>query len=93
VPTSPLPVDADVVTLTAALVDVPSESGAEGPLADAVEAALRPLGHLHVRRDGDTVVAGTRLGRAERVLLGGHLDTVPRRPRTRTGSTGSAPAT
>ena len=67
----------DGVTLTAALCDVPSVSGDEGPLADAVEAALRGLGHLEVLRDGDAVVARTRLGRPERVVLAGHLDTVP----------------
>ncbi len=67
----------DVVALTAALVDIRSESRAEKPLADAVEAALRGLPHLSVDRDGDAVVARTALGRAERVVLAGHLDTVP----------------
>jgi succinyl-diaminopimelate desuccinylase len=67
----------DVVALTAALVDVPSESLSEGPLADAVESALRPLAHLDVERIGNTVVARTSLGRADRVVIGGHLDTVP----------------
>lgn len=75
IPTLDLSLDA--VSLTAALCDVPSVSGDEGPLADAVEAALRGLGHLEVLRDGDAVVARTRLGRAERVVLAGHLDTVP----------------
>jgi succinyl-diaminopimelate desuccinylase len=59
------------------LVDVPSESRHEGPLADAVETALREVSHLTVTRHGNTVVARTLLGRAERVLVGGHLDTVP----------------
>jgi succinyl-diaminopimelate desuccinylase len=63
--------------LTAALVDVPSVSGTEGPLADAVEAALRAAGGLEVVRDGDAVLARTALGRPRRVLLAGHLDTVP----------------
>ena len=63
--------------LAAVLVDVPSESRHEGPLADAVEAALKRLPHLDVVRHGHTVVARTSLGRAERVLIGGHLDTVP----------------
>ena len=65
------------IDLTAAIVDVESVSGHEAPLADAVEAALRGLPHLDVTRDGDAVVARTALGRGRRVLLGGHLDTVP----------------
>ncbi len=72
-----LDLTSDVVTLTAALCDIESVSGAEGPLADAVEAALRRLPHLMVSRDGDAVVARTSLGRAERVAIAGHLDTVP----------------
>ena len=69
--------DLDGAALTAQLVDVPSVSGEEGPLADAVERALRPLAHLSVYRDGDTIVARTELGRPERVILAGHIDTVP----------------
>lgn len=72
-----LDLHADVVTLTAALVDVPSESHHEAELADQVERALRACAHLTVERRGNTVVARTDLGRAERVLIGGHLDTVP----------------
>ncbi|SPT58754.1 succinyl-diaminopimelate desuccinylase [Actinomadura madurae] len=68
---------ADVADLTAAIVDIESVSGAEGPLADAVEEALRALPHLSVERDRNNVVARTDLGRAERVVLAGHLDTVP----------------
>ena len=67
----------DPVDLTAALVDVASVSGTEGHLADLVEQALRALPHLVVDRDGDAVVARTQLGRDRRVLLAGHLDTVP----------------
>lgn len=67
----------DAVSLTRALVDIPSESGQEGALADAVEAALRPLPHLSVERIGNSLVASTRLGRGERVVIAGHLDTVP----------------
>ncbi len=68
---------AGAVALTARLVDVPSESRHEGPLADAVEAALGQVPHLTVTRHGNTIVARTMLGRSERVLVGGHLDTVP----------------
>ena len=67
----------DPVALTAAIVDVESVSGNERALADRVEATLRALPHLAVDRDGDAVVARTTLGRDRRVLLGGHLDTVP----------------
>jgi succinyl-diaminopimelate desuccinylase len=72
-----LDLSVDAATLTRVICDVESVSGDERLLADAVEAALRDLGHLEVMRDGDTVVARTHLGRAERVVLAGHLDTVP----------------
>lgn len=67
----------DVAALTAQLIDIRSVSDEEGPLADAVERVLRPLEHLTVHRLGDTVVARTELGRGQRVILAGHLDTVP----------------
>jgi succinyl-diaminopimelate desuccinylase len=67
----------DVVTLTAALCDIESVSGNEKRVADAIEAALRPLRHLTVTRDGNAVIARTNLGRGERVVLAGHIDTVP----------------
>ncbi len=75
--TPALDLSADVTTLTAALCDVPSVSLDERVLADAVEAAVRATGRLEVTRIGHTVVARTALGRAERVVLAGHLDTVP----------------
>ena len=67
----------DGPALTAQLVDFPSVSGTEKPLADAVHQALRALPHVTVDRYGNNVVARTNLGRAERVVLAGHLDTVP----------------
>jgi succinyl-diaminopimelate desuccinylase len=63
--------------LTAALVDISSVSGTEQELADAVEAALTACAHLTVSRHGNTVVARTELGRDERIVIAGHLDTVP----------------
>ncbi|MEV6549742.1 succinyl-diaminopimelate desuccinylase [Streptomyces sp. NPDC051597] len=74
---SALDLTLDGPALTAWLVDFPSESGTEKPLADAIEAALRTLPHLTVDRHGNNVVARTNLGRAERVVLAGHIDTVP----------------
>lgn len=72
-----LDLTADLTTLTAQLCDLRSVSGEERALADAVESALRALPHLSVDRDGDAVVARTSLGRASRVVIAGHLDTVP----------------
>ena len=70
------------LSLTRQMIDIPSVSGQEGPLADAVEAALRSSGFgsvpaLEILRDGDSVCARTRLGLPQRVVLAGHLDTVP----------------
>lgn len=68
----------DPIALTAALVDIPSVSGAEGLLADLIESALREQApHLVVERDGDALVARSNLGRERRVVIAGHLDTVP----------------
>ncbi len=72
-----LDLTSDVVDLAVALCDIPSVSHEEGELADAVERALRGLAHLEVTRDGNAIIARTTLGRAERVVLAGHLDTVP----------------
>ncbi len=63
--------------LTATLMDINSVSGNEGELADAVDVALRAIPQLRVVRDGDSIIARTELGRTERVILAGHLDTVP----------------
>jgi succinyl-diaminopimelate desuccinylase len=68
---------ADGPALTAQLVDVASVSGDEAELADAITSALRGLPHLSVRREQNTIVARTGLGRPERVVLAGHIDTVP----------------
>ncbi|MFF6902917.1 succinyl-diaminopimelate desuccinylase [Streptomyces hydrogenans] len=74
---TPLDLTRDGAELTADLVDFASVSGTEKPLADAIERVLRALPHLSVDRYGNNVVARTRLGRAERVVLAGHIDTVP----------------
>ncbi|MEU6575909.1 succinyl-diaminopimelate desuccinylase [Streptomyces sp. NPDC046805] len=73
----PLDLTADVVDLTRALVDLPSESGDEARIADAVARALSALDHLTVERLGNSVVARSDLGRAQRAVIAGHLDTVP----------------
>jgi succinyl-diaminopimelate desuccinylase len=68
---------ADPVALTRALVDIESVSGNEKVIADLVEEVLRGVGHLSVARHQNTLMARTNLGRERRVVLAGHLDTVP----------------
>ena len=67
----------DLLASTADLVAIPSESHAEAALADHVEQRLRSLDHLTVTRIDDNVVARTDLGRDIRLVVAGHLDTVP----------------
>jgi succinyl-diaminopimelate desuccinylase len=67
----------DVVALTEQLVNIESVSRNEQAITDAVERALSALDHLTLTRRGNTVIARTELDRGERVVLAGHLDTVP----------------
>ena len=76
-PASPLPVDAGVVELTRVLCDIESVSGEEKNLADRIEATLRQAPHLEVVRHGNTVAARTHHNTPGRVLIAGHIDTVP----------------
>ncbi|WP_130342023.1 succinyl-diaminopimelate desuccinylase [Herbihabitans rhizosphaerae] len=76
--TASLHLSGDPVELTAALVDIPSVSRDEDAIAESVERALREqAGHLEIVRFGNAVLARTSLGRPSRVVLAGHLDTVP----------------
>lgn len=72
-----LDLDADVVALTETLVNIESVSQNELSLADDIEHALRAIAHLQVTRVGNSLVARTDLGRTERVVVAGHIDTVP----------------
>jgi len=68
----------DVFALTAALVDVPSESHHEAHLCDLVEQRLAARApSLECIRVDHNLIVRTDLGRERRVVLGGHLDTVP----------------
>ncbi|MGJ0120539.1 succinyl-diaminopimelate desuccinylase [Williamsia sp. MIQD14] len=76
--TAALDLTADPIELTAALVDIASESHHEAALADAVEDALRTqTTGFEILRHGDRVLARTDRGLPSRVILAGHLDTVP----------------
>lgn len=72
-----LDIHQDVAQLTADLLDIYSVSGEEKRLADAVETALTNLENLEITRDGDSIIARTDFGKDKRVVLAGHLDTVP----------------
>ncbi|MFB1297719.1 succinyl-diaminopimelate desuccinylase [Mycobacterium sp. pW049] len=68
----------DPIALTAALVDIPSESRHEKRIADEIETALREqTTGFEVIRNDDAVLARTDFGKPSRVLLAGHTDTVP----------------
>jgi len=72
-----LDLTASSLDLTRTICDIPSVSGEEAGLADAISVAIGTLPHLDVHRDGDTIVARTDLGRGQRVVIAGHIDTVP----------------
>jgi succinyl-diaminopimelate desuccinylase len=72
-----LDLSASSLDLTRALCDIESVSGNEKAIADAIEASLAAASHLEVFRDRDAIVARTNLGRDRRVLIAGHIDTVP----------------
>ena len=72
----------DPAELTGRLCAVESVSGNETALADAVVDVLEKISagpgpDLEILRDGDTIVARTNLGLSERIVVAGHLDTVP----------------
>jgi succinyl-diaminopimelate desuccinylase len=67
----------DLLEATAALVDIPSLSHHEAAMADLVERSLRACPWLEVDRLGHNLVARTSIGHAQRLVLAGHLDTVP----------------
>ncbi|MEP6665940.1 MAG: succinyl-diaminopimelate desuccinylase [Nocardioidaceae bacterium] len=66
-----------MVELTAALVDIESVSGNEQAITDAIERVLSEVPWLELWRHQNSLVARTTLGRQERVVVAGHVDTVP----------------
>lgn len=84
------PSDVDLMSLTAELVDIPSVSLNEAAIADFVEDRLRRVGGavLEVARIGDNVCARTSFGRPGRLILAGHIDTVPPNGNERADITG-----
>ncbi len=76
-PIPELDLTADVIELTESLVNIPSVSGSERTLADVVEQALAKIPGLEIVRCGNAVLARTQTGKDRRIVLAGHLDTVP----------------
>ncbi len=72
-----LEISTNLTELTMAICNIESVSGNEARLADAVASDLSAFAHLEIIRDGNAVVAKTNLGREQRVVIAGHLDTVP----------------
>ncbi|MGB3376918.1 MAG: M20/M25/M40 family metallo-hydrolase, partial [Microbacterium sp.] len=72
-----LDLTASAADLTRVICDIPSVSGDEARLADEIEQTMRAHAHLEVIRHGNTVIARTSLGRPQRVVIAGHIDTVP----------------
>ena len=72
-----LNLEGDVVELTRTICDIESVSGNETKLANAIEAALSKYPHLEIIRDADAIVARTNFGHDKRVVIAGHIDTVP----------------
>ena len=68
---------ADLAELTLAICNIESVSGNEAKLADEIEQALSHATHLALSRDGNAVIAKTNLGKSKRVIIAGHIDTVP----------------
>ena len=76
-PAAVLDLGASSIDITRQLCDIESVSGNERAIADAIQASLKGHDHLEVIRDGDAIVARTNLGRSTRVVIAGHIDTVP----------------
>jgi len=66
-----------LVELTMAICDIESVSSNEAKLADEIEQVLTKSPHLSITRDGNAIVARTNLNRDTRVIIAGHIDTVP----------------
>jgi succinyl-diaminopimelate desuccinylase len=74
---TPLPTEVGVVELTRVLCDIESVSGDEKHLADRIDATLGRASHLDILRHGNTIAARTTTDAPHRVLIAGHIDTVP----------------
>ena len=63
--------------LTLDLVNISSVSKDEKSIADSIEEALKKYSHLKLTRVNNSIVAKTNFGNKQRVVIAGHVDTVP----------------
>ena len=72
-----LKIDQEIGALTLDLVNIASVSQDEQAIADSIQAALVEVKHLKVSRINNSIIAQTNFGANQRVVIAGHLDTVP----------------
>ena len=72
-----LKIDQEIGALTLDLVNIASVSQDEQAIADSIQEALIEVKHLKVSRIGNSIIAQTNFGANQRVVIAGHLDTVP----------------
>ena len=70
-------IDQEIGALTLDLVNIASVSQDEQAIADSIQAALVEVKHLKVSRINNSIIAQTNFGSNQRVVIAGHLDTVP----------------
>ena len=70
-------IDQEIGALTLDLVNIASVSQDEQAIADSIQAALVEVKHLKVSRINNSIIAQTNFGANQRVVIAGHLDTVP----------------
>ncbi len=70
-------IDQEIGALTLDLVNIASISQDEQAIADSIQAALVEVKHLKVSRISNSIIAQTNFGANQRVVIAGHLDTVP----------------
>lgn len=63
--------------LTLDLVNISSVSKDEKSIADSIEESLQELSHLKLTRVNNSLVAQTNFGNKQRLVIAGHIDTVP----------------
>ncbi len=70
-------INQELSKLTLDLVNISSVSKDEKSIADSIAEALKKIGHLKITRVNNSIVAQTNFGNKQRVVIAGHIDTVP----------------